>query len=288
MDIKTVDLTNPSYDQMAKDITESLKKTGFLVVTNHGIRADLFSEFYELWDGFFKHPTFKQRFTFDRKTQFGYFPIKSEKAKGATLADIKEFYHYFGNNKSQSLPTLPVRLDQVTREAFTELEELSKVLLQIIYVNTPKEVIKSDTPWDEAVEGSLQTLLRILHYPPLKPEDFTEGAVRAAAHEDINFITLLPAATRPGLEVMDVDGNWHDVKILEKNSIIVNVGDMLQEATGGHYRSTTHRVVNPAGAENESRLSVPLFLHPRPSVRLSDRHTADSYLKERLRELGLI
>jgi len=63
---------------------------------------------------------------------------------------------------------------------------------------------------------------------------------------------------------------------------------MLQMATGGYFRSTTHRVVNPTGeVARRPRLSMPLFLHPRPEVRLSDTHTAGEYLEERLREIGL-
>jgi isopenicillin N synthase-like dioxygenase len=136
------------------------------------------------------------------------------------------------------------------------------------------------------VDGSAQTLLRVLHYPPLGGDE-EEGAVRAAAHEDINLITLLVAATAPGLQLRDARGDWHDVPA-DPGTIVVNAGDMLQMATDGHYRSTSHRVVNPPAREaSRSRLSMPLFLHPRKEVRLSDRHTAGSYLEERLREIGL-
>ena len=62
---------------------------------------------------------------------------------------------------------------------------------------------------------------------------------------------------------------------------------MLQKASGGYYPSTTHRVVNPEPGLNISRYSMPMFLHPRPEVRLDENYTADSYLQERLREIGL-
>jgi isopenicillin N synthase-like dioxygenase len=68
----------------------------------------------------------------------------------------------------------------------------------------------------------------------------------------------------------------------------VNIGDMLQEASGGYFPSTSHRVVNPQGNDQtKSRVSLPLFLHPNPEVVLSERYTAKSYLKERLEELGV-
>ena len=112
--------------------------------------------------------------------------------------------------------------------------------------------------------------------------------MRAAAHEDINLITLLPAATAPGLEVLDTQGRWHSVKC-DPGTIAINAGDMLQMASCGFFKSTTHRVVNPRGPEARlPRYSMPLFLHPRAEVRLSAEHTAKSYLEERLRELGLL
>ncbi|MFZ1892055.1 MAG: 2OG-Fe(II) oxygenase family protein, partial [Formosimonas sp.] len=140
-------------------------------------------------------------------------------------------------------------------------------------------------PLSSMIAGSEQTLLRVLHYPPLTGDE-PAGAIRAAAHTDINLLTVLPAANEPGLQVLTRSGEWLDVPC-DFGLIIINIGDMLQEASQGFYPSTTHRVVNPEGARNVSRLSLPLFLHPKPEVRLSTRYTAEAYLNERLRELGM-
>jgi isopenicillin N synthase-like dioxygenase len=137
------------------------------------------------------------------------------------------------------------------------------------------------------VENNDKTLLRILHYPPLEGDEEL-GAIRAGAHEDINLLTVLPAANEPGLQVKTKEGDWLDVPC-DFGNLIINIGDMLQEASGGYYPSTTHRVINPEGSDKtKSRISLPLFLHPKPDVVLSERHTANSYLMERLRELGVI
>jgi len=135
------------------------------------------------------------------------------------------------------------------------------------------------------IADSTQSLLRVLHYPPIEQGDAEPGAIRAGAHEDINLITLLPAANEPGLQVKARDGSWLDVPC-DFGNLIINIGDMLQEASGGYFPSTTHRVVNPEGHDSKkARISLPLFLHPRPEVVLSDRYTAGSYLQERLEEL---
>ena len=136
------------------------------------------------------------------------------------------------------------------------------------------------------IADSQQTLLRVLRYPPLTGQE-PAGSLRAAAHGDINLLTILPAANEPGLQVQDKQGSWVDVPC-DFGMLIINIGDMLQEASRGYYPSTQHRVVNPQGeGAGKSRVSLPLFLHPRPEVVLSARHTAGSYLDERLRELGV-
>ena len=136
------------------------------------------------------------------------------------------------------------------------------------------------------ITDSKTNLLRIIHYPPLDGNE-EDGAIRGSAHEDINLITLLVSGTEPGLQVQDTDGNWHDVSC-DPGCLAINAGDMLQEASGGYFPSTTHQVINPDNEiKNKSRLSMPLFLHPRDEVILSKKYTAKEYLDERLREIGL-
>ncbi len=130
------------------------------------------------------------------------------------------------------------------------------------------------------------TMIRILRYPPLTGSEPTQ-AMRAAPHEDINFITLLPAATQSGLEIKPKNSGWKAVEA-PKGSVIVNVGDMLQELTGYKLPSTTHRVINPEGhRRQEERITAPMFCHPEPSLRLSDKYTAGEYLRERLNEINV-
>ncbi|MDX2164570.1 MAG: 2OG-Fe(II) oxygenase family protein, partial [Gammaproteobacteria bacterium] len=115
-----------------------------------------------------------------------------------------------------------------------------------------------------------------------------KGAIRAADHEDINLLTLLPAATATGLQVKDVNNHWHEVES-DPGTLVINVGDTLQECTDFYYKSTTHRVVNPQGdGAKKSRYSMPLFLHARGDVKLSSRYpTVETYWRERMRELGV-
>lgn len=263
-------------------LAQSIRETGFAVVTGHPIPWELVASTYDEWVRFFASDT-KSAYPFQEGSegQWGYFPFLSENAKDSELKDLKEFYHVY------RWAPLPADLSDNTRVLHEELERLAGTILGWIEDNTPADVRDAFAePLRGMIEGSQRTLFRILHYPPIGA-DVQPGSVRSAAHEDINLLTLLPAGTAPGLQVLDTSGNWHEVAC-DPSAIIVNAGDMLQMASGGYYRSTTHRVVNPEGSgAAEPRYSMPLFLHPRPEVRLSDAHTAGTYLDERLREIGL-
>jgi len=168
---------------------------------------------------------------------------------------------------------------------------LGSELLGWIEQNLPVEVKqKFSIPLAEMIDRSDQHLLRILHYPPISgldsdPNSKPGDSIRAAAHEDINLITLLPGATSAGLEILNRTANWQAIHS-QVEDIVINVGDMLQVATDNHLLSTTHRVVNPL-ISTESRYSMPMFLHARSDVIISEKHTAGSYLQERLKEIGL-
>lgn len=279
MELKAIDYTSPTAQ---KDFVESLHDTGFGVLKNHPIRQSLVKSIYQNWQLFFDSSE-KHNYVYHVGTQDGYFPPNvSETAKGHTKKDIKEYFHYYpwGQCPSQ----LKAELAQYYKEANT----LASELLGWVESYTPNDIASQySQSLSSMIESSDQTLLRVLHYPPLKGDEEL-GAIRAGAHEDINLLTILPSANEPGLQVKTKEGSWFDVPC-DFGTLIVNIGDMLQEASSGYFPSTSHRVINPEGADKtKSRISLPLFLHPDPAVVLSDRYTAGSYLNERLRELGVI
>ena len=278
MHLPTVDYQSPTAPA---EFVESLRNTGFGVLTNHPIPQSLVESIYNNWQAFFNSQQ-KHDFLFSKDTQDGYFPPEvSEVAKGFKVKDIKEYYHVYPWGR------IPAALEEEITTYYKMASDLAKELLDWVEKYSPADVsAKYTEALSNMIKDTPNTLLRVLHYPPLSGEE-EEGAVRAAAHEDINLLTILPAANAPGLQVQEQDGNWIDVPANFGN-LIINIGDMLQEASGGYFPSTSHRVVNPTGDEaKKSRISLPLFLHPRDEVVLSDRYTARGYLDERLRELGV-
>jgi isopenicillin N synthase-like dioxygenase len=276
MQLPIVDFNSPTA---AQDFCKSLHETGFGVLRNHPLDQSLVEGIYAEWLAFFqtdaKHPYAQDPVKLD-----GYFsPSVSETAKNHTQKDLKEFFHIYPWGR------YPNEVSDAARRYYAAGAALATTLLSWVEDNSPADVkARYSMPLPQMIEGSDHTLLRVLHYPPLRGDE-APGAVRAAAHGDINLLTILSAATEPGLQVLGQDNAWHDVPC-DFGLLIVNIGDMLEEASGHYYPSTVHRVLNPTGeAAKKSRISLPLFLHPRREVVLSERYTVESYFNERMHEL---
>jgi isopenicillin N synthase-like dioxygenase len=276
--IKVVDFNDPNAPlQFAK----SLRETGFGVIEHHPVEQALIDQCYKDWAAFFEGDD-KHNYEFDTKTHAGFVSAQlSETAKGNTVKDLKEFYHLYDWSRC------PSYLRPQTLNLMGQLIDMAKTLLGWIDTHAPDDVSsKFSIPLNQMLEGGKHNLFRILRYPPLTGNE-PSGAIRAAAHEDIDLLTLLPAATAAGLQAKMSNGEFVEVPI-NPNWIIVNAGDMLQECSGGYYPSTTHRVMNPVGeAAKVARLSMPFFLHAQDDVVLSEKHTAHTYRWERYEELGL-
>ncbi len=277
MNLPVVDYRSTSA---ASDFCASLAQTGFGVLANHPLDRSLVEGIYSEWLAFFGTEA-KHQYPHDPVKLDGYFsPRVSETAKGNTKRDLKEFFHLYPWGR------YPAEVSDAARRYYAAGSTLARELLRWVEDHSPPEVkARYSMPLPDMIEGCQETLLRVLHYPPLTGDE-EPGAVRAAAHGDINLLTILPAATEPGLQVLGKDNDWHDVPC-DFGVLIVNIGDMLQEASGHYYPSTVHRVLNPSGAgARKSRISLPLFLHPRREVVLSERYTVGSYFQERMRELS--
>lgn len=289
-------------------IGESFRAFGFAMVCDHGIDQALIDRAWDLTRDFFALPldTRMKYFMAGQGGARGYTPFRTEVAKGATEKDLKEFWHV-GRDLPEGSPlaaSMPPNLwpEEIEgfRETFTALyaafDKAGAELLSAIAVD-----LGLNARWfDPAIEDG-NSVLRLLHYPPVGNE--AEGALRAGAHGDINLITLLLGAEEAGLELLGKNGRWLSVAPPE-GALVVNIGDMLQRLTNNVLPSTTHRVRNPSGERaGHSRYSMPFFVHLRSDFRfvtlaqcISDENpdrypeviTADNYLQERLREIGLI
>ena len=291
---------------------EAYNNIGFVAIKNHGLSDELTEKLYQAVISFFQQPDeVKSKYEIAGLAgQRGYTGKNKEHAKGRNVGDLKEFYHV-----GQDIATIPDTdlvkkeypenifpqevpdFQKYTQEAYRILENTGKLMLQAIALYLGLDEYYFD---DKVAYGN--SILRALHYFPIEdPDSVPADAVRAAAHGDINLITLLMGASAEGLQVLRRDGKWIPITALP-DQIVVNVGDMLDRLTNNKLKSTIHRVVNPPPERmNTSRYSIPFFMHPRSEMDLTclascidEDHpklysdmTAGEFLNERLIELGL-
>ena len=270
----------------------ALETYGFVAISHHGIADELIDAVYRSARAVFELPTtIKARYEAPEiARQRGYSPFRQEKAKDSGAADLKEFWHVgleepaAGSRIPDNIFPLEVPAFKVAATAlFKAQEALALELLTGVerFLGAPVDALSG-------LARNGNSVLRVIHYPDVGI--VPAGAVRAAAHEDINLLTVLPAATRPGLQICTPDGQWLPVEA-PPGVMVCDTGDMMALLTGGRLPATTHRVVNPTEADG-GRMSLPFFLHPRPTAILEPLAggaaiTAHDFLMTRLIETGV-
>lgn len=289
------------------EIGKAYEEIGFVALRGHFLDDKLVDDLYDEVKKFFALPLeTKQKYEIPGiGGQRGYVSFGKESAKGQKQGDLKEFWHF-----GQYVEDDPVRAKEypenvivselpkfntVGKEAYAMLEKTAKYVLRALALHLGLE----ETYFDNYIHNG-NSILRPIHYPPIKEEP--KEAVRAAAHGDINLITLLMGAQGRGLQVQNHDGEWLDA-IANPDELMINVGDMLSRHTNNKLKSTIHRVVNPPRELwGTSRYSIPFFMHPVSEMKLNvlescidkdhpklyEDITAGEFLHERLLELGLI
>ncbi|MGB3269690.1 MAG: 2-oxoglutarate and iron-dependent oxygenase domain-containing protein [Rhodanobacter sp.] len=308
--VPTLDIRRYDSDRDAfvAEIGAAYREFGFCCISGHGIARELIDGSYDVFRRFFALPT-------ETKMKYhvpgsggarGYTPFKVETAKDSQYADLKEFWHIGReiprDSKFAGLmpPNLwPAEVPDFKRYGYGLYEALDQLGTRVLralalHIRQPENFFEDKTDVGNSI-------LRPIHYPPITEQNIPN--VRAGAHEDINFITLLVGASAEGLEVLTREGEWLPITT-EGDAIVVNIGDMLQRLSNHVYPSTTHRVVNPPNENaRKPRYSVPFFLHPNPDVMLDPLDScitpdnprrydtsisSHDYLLQRLREIKLI
>lgn len=295
-------------DAFVAELGAAYREWGFCGIRGHGVSDELIQDAYRAAQAFFALAD-------DVKRKYhvpgsggarGYTPFGIETAKDSKYPDLKEFWHvgreisrdsHYAEFMPENLwPAEVPQFQPAMYGLFTALDGLgSKVLSALaLHIGLPEDYFADKTQ-------SGNSILRPIHYPEITNPEIPN--VRAGAHEDINFITLLVGASAAGLEVLSRGKQWVPFTS-DADTIVVNIGDMLQRLSNHVYPSTTHRVVNPMGPDaRKPRYSIPYFLHPNPdfliktlpqcvSAENPDRYpepiTGHDYLMERLREIKLV
>ena len=298
---------NPKDKQKFVDlIGQAYETIGFVALKGHFLDDSLMDSLYSEVKKFFDL-TIEQKQNYEVPGiggQRGYVSFGKESAKGKKEGDLKEYWHfgqfvhnnpelekeYHKNIEVQELP----KFNKVGKQTYQMLEKTAKYVLRALAL-----YLGLDEYYFDNYIFNGNSILRPIHYPPIK--EAPKNAERAAAHGDINLITLLMGAQGKGLQVQNHEGEWIDA-IAQPDELMINVGDMLSRHTNNKLKSTIHRVVNPPPEKwGTSRYSIPFFMHPISSMNLNvlnncinaknpkkfEDITAGDYLNQRIKELGL-
>jgi isopenicillin N synthase-like dioxygenase len=311
LDIRRFDRSGDPRERagFVRELNTAYREFGFVGITRHEIPEQLVADSYRAIKAFFALPlATKMKYSGAMGGARGYTPFGVEHAKDSPAVDLKEFWHVGREHVAGAAwtkhyppniwPTEIPGFREATWGLYQALEELGNRVLRAVALG-----LDLDEHYFEDKTDHGNSILRPIHYPPIEAGRGDPGSVRSGQHEDINLITLLIGSGEPGLEVLSRRGDWIGVTTIPE-TIVVNVGDMLQRLTNDVLRSTTHRVVNPPSPYAEvPRYSIPYFLHPNseflieslPSCVTPDNPnhypqpiTADGYLTQRLIEIGLL
>lgn len=293
--------------QFITGIGQAFEQIGFVALSGHFLSDELVEDLYSEIKNFFNLPQeTKNKYEIEGiGGQRGYTSFGKEHAKGRKEGDLKEFWHFgqyvVDNPKLEAeypdnvMVTELDKFNAVGEKAYKMLEKTAKYVLRALALHLDLD----EHYFDEFILNG-NSILRPIHYPPITNEP--KNAVRAAAHGDINLITLLMGAHGRGLQVKNHEGAWVDA-IAKPDQLMINVGDMLSRLTNNKLKSTIHQVVNPPKELwGTSRFSIPFFMHPISEMplhslencvdaehpKLFNDITAGEFLHERLIELGLI
>lgn len=296
--------TAEEKNHFVQELYHGIKDYGFIILTDHTVPSDVIEKGYAATQAFFSldEEIKKQHVCPEGGGQRGYTPFGTEHAKDNPHRDLKEFWHVGRevsdeHRLSQYYPKniWPEQIEgfqEHLQELYDELDKTSCIILEALgrALDVPR------TYFSDMIDTG-NSILRAIHYPPVG-EAPPIGSVRAAAHGDINLITILMGATASGLQLLDRDGTWLDVET-RPGQLVVDAGDMMQRITNDIIPATIHRVINPEKSTS-ARFSMPFFVHPHPEAMLEciasckgDKEkyppiSAHDCLMQRLKDIGLM
>ncbi|MBM7417013.1 MULTISPECIES: isopenicillin N synthase family oxygenase [Nocardiaceae] len=246
--------------QVVDALRTAARDVGFFYIGGTGLDRTLFEDLLDMSKRFFALPTDeKMRYYIGlSKNHRGYVPTGEEGFDNGAAPDLKEAFDtalevpaddpdHLGGNPLLG-PNVWPEIDgfaEVVSSYYRAIDRLGRELLSAFAIGLGQD---PDTFSRHATKPVSQ--LRMIHY---WPDDNAVDAVGIGAHTDMECFTLLKP-TAPGLEVMNGAGEWIDVPPIP-DTLVVNIGDMLELWTNGQFVATTHRVRKVT----DERYSFPFF-----------------------------
>jgi isopenicillin N synthase-like dioxygenase len=273
------DGTEDDKRAVGRAVDAACRSLGFLVVSGHRVAPALIADIRAVSFAYFDLPTAEKlalRMPADRYR--GYTPMLADNLAASlgeqSPPDLREAfsigpvdtprdaYHtarqagtFFADNV---WPACPPGMRDVYTRYYQAMEGLASSLMRVFALGL-------DLPehfFDDKVNRHISNF-SVLHYP-VQTQLPRPGQIRAGAHTDYGSLTILSKDAAPGgLQVQSAGGGWIDVPDVP-DTFVVNLGDLMQDWTGGRWRSTLHRVINPPPQADPvtRRMSMAFFHQP--------------------------
>ncbi|CAL4063291.1 unnamed protein product [Meganyctiphanes norvegica] len=272
------DPSETEWQRVGKEICTALGDIGFLYLKGHGVNLDLVEKAFSTSAEFFAlDEDIKLGYPRNPEKQQGYVAVNREKFN----ADINphEFREAYDVKRMDGL--FPDEVVPAMRPAVKSLADsciaLSNRILEAMAVGLDIDRKFFTSTHKDICSDNNASCLRMLHYPPVPP-NVPEGSIRCGTHTDYGTITFLFQDTMGGLEVRDRNDDWVPATPIP-DTILVNVGDILQFWSSDKLRATEHRVLIPSEEliAKVSRRSIVFFLHPDDPVLIKPLDGSDQY-----------
>jgi isopenicillin N synthase-like dioxygenase len=266
--IPVIDVSHPDAPAA---IDRACRTVGFFQIVGHGLDPAAEAAAWEASREFFALPTEdKLAVSIADGDAYGYGPYRAERLAASlgavTPPDLKETFSIGPEAGEAAIsddpasafvfsatpwPTALPGIGPTLRAYYDDLARLVDRLMGLMAVG-----LGLDADHFVPFIDRHTSALRLLHYPDLAGVAPEPGQLRAGAHSDYGTLTLL-RQSGPGLQVVGVDGGWHDVPVVD-GAYVVNIGDALERWTNDRWRSTLHRVVIPEVGSGD-RQSIAFF-----------------------------
>ncbi|MGA6136551.1 isopenicillin N synthase family dioxygenase [Acinetobacter dispersus] len=241
--------------QVVKQLDQACKDVGFLYIQGEQFQPELFDQLKQTAQQYFNqdHTTKMQHYIGLSENHSGYVPIGEEQFK-ANVYDLKESYDinydYLGELHRRPLlgPTLwpeDAHFKHTVLNYYQHIKAIGNQLFKAFAL-----ALDLNEDFFEPNLKHAPSQLRLIHYP-YNPEAEDQSGI--GAHTDYECFTLL-FPTAEGLQVLNKQGEWIDIPLIE-NTMVMNIGDMMEILSNGRYLATKHRVRRV----QQERYSFPLF-----------------------------
>lgn len=276
----------------AQEIHIACRDVGFFYIKGHNVSTQLQDDLFKYSQEFFNLPIEeKLKVSMDKggKAWRGYFKVGDELTSGKP--DIKEGL-YLGEELGDDdervqrglpmhgrnlFPDNPKELKDTILKYFDEMKKLGNILMGGLALSLDLE---ENFFINNGYTDKPLCLFRLFNYPP--PFEYDNDLWSVGEHRDYGVFTILKQDSLGGLEIKNRNSQWIKAPFIE-NTFVINIGDMLEKMTHGLYRSTPHRVKNPA---NRNRISFPFFFDPNFDAKVGPLPLSDR-LKEYLKNIKI-